>query len=114
MHVSGGYFLTIPERVTSPTEAANFHVNRPLACSKGFDSGMRCEVREQKKWGGKEGEEGRKKCPPPLPHPLAVFPAHIPALCPERLVQATCFFTVCLLVCLFFLAFFSVDFLHYQ
>lgn len=112
MHVSGGYFLTIPERVTSPTEGANFHVNRPLACSKGFDSGMRCEVREKKKWGVKGGEGGRKKYPPPPPpHPLAVFLAHISALCPERLVQATCFFTVCLG---FFLAFFSVDFLHYQ
>lgn len=96
MHVSGGYFLTIPERVTSPTEGANFHVNRPLASSKGFDSGMRCEVREQKKWGVKEGEGGKKKYPPPQPHPLAVFLAHISALCPERLVQATCFFTVCL------------------
>lgn len=82
MHVSGGYFLTIPERVTSPTEGTNFHVNRPLACSKGFDSGMRCEVREKKKWGVKGGEGGRKKYPPP-PHltpSLFFLPTSLPCV----------------------------------
>ena len=49
-----GIFFIIPERVTSPTLGANFLVNRPLTCSKGFDSEVQCEVREGKKWGRKE------------------------------------------------------------
>lgn len=41
---------------------------------------------------GSKGGRGRKE----EIDPLAVFLAHISALCPERLVHATCFFTVCL------------------